>query len=132
MPGLSKSILNSDVSNLVNTRYDTKTGVATRVNLEYNFFKDFIVGTGLGFIQKNYEYKKTDNITGTHTLYKNNFMDIPLNVGLYLFNNPHKENGIWLKVQGGVFYEYFTRMHRKGEYQSLHNYKKMVPTSKLR
>ena len=40
--GLSKSILNSDVSNLVNTRYDTKTGVATRVNLEYNFFKDFI------------------------------------------------------------------------------------------
>ncbi len=114
--GLSKSILNSDVSNLVNTRYDTKTGVATRVNLEYNFFKDFIVGTGLGFIQKNYEYKKTDNITGTHTLYKNNFMDIPLNVGLYLFNNPHKENGIWLKVQGGVFYEYFTRMHRKGEY----------------
>ena len=83
--GLSKSILNSDVSNLVNTRY-------------------------------NYEYKKTDNITGTHTLYKNNFMDIPLNVGLYLFNNPHKENGIWLKVQGGVFYEYFTRMHRKGEY----------------
>ena len=38
--GLSKSILNSDVSNLVNTRYDTKTGVATRVNLEYNFFKD--------------------------------------------------------------------------------------------
>ena len=110
--GLSKSILNSDVSNLVNTRYDTKTGVATRVNLEYNFFKDFIVGTGLGFIQKNYEYKKTDNITGTHTLYKNNFMDIPLNVGLYLFNNPHKENGIWLKVQGGVFYEYFTRMHR--------------------
>lgn len=87
--GLSKSILNSDVSNLVNTRYNTKTGVATRVNLEYNFFKNFIVGTGLGFIQKNYEYKKTDNITGTHTLYKNNFMDIPLNVGLYLFNNPH-------------------------------------------
>ena len=43
-------------------------------------------------------------------------MDIPLNVGLYLFNNPHKENGIWLKVQGGVFYEYFTKMHRKGEY----------------
>ena len=114
--GLSKSILNSDVSNLVNTRYNTKTGVATRVNLEYNFFKNFIVGTGLGFIQKNYEYKKTDNITGTHTLYKNNFMDIPLNVGLYLFNNPHKENGIWLKVQGGVFYEYFTKMHRKGEY----------------
>lgn len=37
--GLSKSILNSDVSNLVNTRYDTKTGVATRVNLEYNFLK---------------------------------------------------------------------------------------------
>ena len=35
--------------------------------------------------------KKTDNITGTHTLYKNNFMDIPLNVGLYLFNNPHKK-----------------------------------------
>ena len=31
--GLSKSILNSDVSNLVNTRYNTKTGVATRVNL---------------------------------------------------------------------------------------------------
>ena len=59
-------------------------------------------------------------------------MDIPLNVGLYLFNNPHKENGIWLKVQGGVFYEYFTKMHRKGEYPSLHNYKKMVPTSKLR
>ena len=68
--GISKSILSSDVSNLVNTRYNTQTGVATGVNLEYNFFKDFIVGTGLGFIQKNYEYKKTDNITGTHTLYK--------------------------------------------------------------
>ncbi|MCE8624226.1 PorT family protein [Bacteroides fragilis] len=114
--GISKSILSSDVSNLVNTRYNTQTGVATGVNLEYNFFKDFIVGTGLGFIQRNYEYKKTDNITGTHTLYKNNFMNVPLNVGLYIFNNPYKENGVWLKIQGGVYYEYFTRMHRKGEY----------------
>ena len=84
--GISKSILSSDVSNLVNTRYNTQTGVATGVNLEYNFFKDFIVGTGLGFIQRNYEYKKTDNITGTHTLYKNNFMNVPLNVGLYITN----------------------------------------------
>ncbi|MEG0890122.1 MAG: outer membrane beta-barrel protein [Bacteroides sp.] len=114
--GLSKSILSSDVSNLVNTRYDTKSGIATNVNLEYNFFGDFMVATGLGFIQKNYEYKKTDGITGTYTLYNNNFIAIPLNVGWYIFNNPYKKRGVWVKVQGGVYYEYLTRVHRKGEY----------------
>lgn len=39
-----------------------------------------------------------DNIIGIYILYKNNFMDILLNVGLYFFNNFYKENGIWLKV----------------------------------
>lgn len=114
--GLSKSVLNSDVSNLANTCYETKTGVATGVNFEYNLFQDFVVGTGLRFMQRNYEYRKTDRITGTHTLYENNFINIPLNVGLYIINNPYKEKGIWLKLQAGLFYEYFTRMHRQGDY----------------
>ena len=43
-------------------------------------------------------------------------MNVPLNVGLYIFNNPYKENGVWLKIKGGVYYEYFFCLHRKGDY----------------
>lgn len=114
--GVSNSVLNSDVSNLINTRYNTRAGVVSRVNLEYNFYEDFIVVSGVGFVQKSYDYCKTDNVTGTRTTYRNNFINIPLYVGLYLFNNPHNERGVWLKIQGGVFYEYLAGMRRNGVY----------------
>lgn len=114
--GMSNSVLNSDVSNLVNTRYNTKFGAVSRVHLEYNFYKDFIVASGVGFVQKNYEYKKTDSATGTRSAYRNNFINIPLHVGLYIFNNPHNKRGLWLKIQGGVFYEYLAGIRRNGVY----------------
>ena len=114
--GISNSVLKSDVSNLINTRYNIRAGAVSRVSLEYNFYKDFIVASGIGFVQKAYDYQKTDNVTGTRTTYRNNFINIPLHVGLYLFNNPHNERGVWLKIQGGVFYEYLAGMRRNGVY----------------
>lgn len=52
--GISNSVLKSDVSNLINTRYNTRAGAVSRVSLEYNFYKDFIVASGIGFVQKAY------------------------------------------------------------------------------
>lgn len=66
--GLSKSILNSDVSNLVNTRYNTKTGVATRVNLEYNFFKNFIVGTNYRIFIRCYQKYRLSQLRNLTTI----------------------------------------------------------------
>lgn len=114
--GLSRSNLTSDVSNLKDTRYDVGNGISTGIDVEYNFFSDFVVSSGISFIQRNYEYRKTNPSIGTQTNFRNNFLNIPLGIGVYILNNPHKEKGVWLKVQGGVFYEYFTSMHRKGDY----------------
>lgn len=114
--GLTRSILNSDVSNLKNTKFEVNSGVMTGFNVEYNFFNNFVVATGLSFIQKNHEYKKTDNATITNTSYKNNFINIPLNIGYYLITNPYNDKGFWLKISGGVFYERFISMNREGNY----------------
>lgn len=50
--GISNSVLKSDVSNLINTRYNTRAGAVSRVSLEYNFYKDFIVASGIGLYKK--------------------------------------------------------------------------------
>lgn len=114
--GLSQSILKNDVSNLADVKYEVGNGISTGVDVEYNFFSDFVVSSGISFVQRNYRYKKTDAVTHMSTKYRNNFLNIPLNVGVYILKNPHKEKGFWLKVQGGIFYEYLTSVHRKGTY----------------
>ena len=83
--GLSKSILNSDVSNLVNTRYNTKTGVATRVNLEYNFFKNTKYALdGLAWMIKNEVSFKIEVVLGTIFIFISFFLDISLSKHLFL------------------------------------------------
>lgn len=114
--GLSQSILDADLSNFIDTKYEVGNGFTTRLSVEYNVYKELVVGSGLSFVQKAYKYKRTNNSEGIQTSYRNNFIQIPLTVGAYLINNPHHSDGIWIKLSGGAYYEYLTSIHRKGSY----------------
>lgn len=113
--GVSLTELNADVNKTQGSSYKVKTGIASGVNIEYNVFDNLVVASGIRYTQRNYKFERT-RAYAFHTNYTNSFVDIPLTVGYYLFHNPYKEKGFWTKVQAGIIYEYFTRMHTKGSY----------------
>ena len=113
--GVSFTELDADVSKIQGSSYLVKPGITSSVNIEYNVYDNLVVGTGIRFTQRNYKFERT-RAYAFHTNYTNNFVDIPFTVGYYLFHNPYKEKGFWTKVQTGIIFEYFTRMHTKGSY----------------
>ena len=113
--GVSCSILDADVSNLIGSSYKVRPGFASGIGVEYNVYDRIAVGTGLRFIQRDYLFQKTGE-EGRNTRYGNNFISVPLTMGYYLFHNPYQEKGFFVKVQAGVFYDYFVSMHTTGHY----------------
>lgn len=74
------------------------------------------VSTGVSFLQKNYKYERTGSRSGWYTEYNNNFLAFPLLVGGYILKNPHEDRGVWAKVAGGMYMEYWLSMKRNGQY----------------
>ena len=85
------------------------------------------MSTGVSFLQKNYKYERTGSRSGQYTDYKNNFLSFPLLVGAYILNNPHESKGVWIKVAGGMYTEYWLNMKREGQYPVLEGCSLTVP-----
>ena len=114
--GYTYSVLNGNVSNLVDTKYSGRYGFGVNLSGEYMIWKSIFMSTGVSFLQKNYKYERTGTRSGQYTDYKNNFLSFPLLVGAYILNNPHESKGIWIKVAGGMYTEYWLNMKREGQY----------------
>lgn len=114
--GMTSSILNTDLSNLVDSRYKSRTGFGINLSGEYMIWKSLFVSVGLSYQQKNYQFERTGSRTGWYTKYDNDFLTAPLMLGAYILNNPHETKGVWLKVAGGMYSEYWLSMKRKGRY----------------
>ncbi|AQX84454.1 outer membrane beta-barrel protein [Elizabethkingia sp. HX WHF] len=114
--GYTYSVLNGNVSNLVDTKYSGRYGFGVNLSGEYMIWKSIFMSTGVSFLQKNYKYERTGTRSGQYTDYKNNFLSFPLLVGAYILNNPHESKGVWIKVAGGMYTEYWLNMKREGQY----------------
>ncbi|MCT3641049.1 hypothetical protein CMT69_10235 [Elizabethkingia anophelis] len=114
--GYTYSVLNGNLSNLVDTKYSGRYGFGVNLSGEYMIWNSLFVSTGVSFLQKNYKYERTGTRSGQYTDYKNNFLTFPLLVGGYILNNPHESKGVWIKVAGGMYTEYWLNMKREGQY----------------
>jgi hypothetical protein len=114
--GYSYSYLNADVSNLVDSKYEGNGGFVTNVSFEWSFWKELFVSTGVSYLNQNYKYERTNYRDQWYTKYDNQFVSMPLLVGGYLLNNPYTDKGVWIKVAGGVYAEYWASMKREGQY----------------
>jgi len=114
--GYTNSVLHSNLSNLIDSRYTTRSGFGVNLSGEYMIWKSLFVSTGISFQQKNYKFERTGNRAGWYTNYTNDFLTFPLMVGGYILNNPHETTGVWIKVAGGMYTDYWLRMKREGRY----------------
>ncbi|MDV3751526.1 outer membrane beta-barrel protein [Elizabethkingia anophelis] len=114
--GYTYSVLNGNLSNLVDTKYSGRYGFGVNLSGEYMIWKSLFVTTGVSFIQKNYRYERTGTRSGQYTDYTNNFLSFPLMIGGYVLNNPHESKGVWIKVAGGMYSEYWLSRKFDGQY----------------
>ncbi|NIF06254.1 PorT family protein [Chryseobacterium sp. Tr-659] len=114
--GYTNSILHSNLSNLIESKYKSRPGYGINLSGEYMVWKSFFVSAGAGFQQKNYRFERTGQYAGWYTNYTNNFIVLPIQAGSYILNNPHKDKGLWFKVSGGIYSEYWLSMKREGRY----------------
>ncbi|WP_292010368.1 outer membrane beta-barrel protein [Chryseobacterium sp.] len=114
--GYTYSILKSDLSNLIDSRYRGRYGFGVNLSGEYMIWKSLFVSTGISFQQKNYKFERTGNRDGWYTNYHNDFLSFPLLIGGYILNNPHESEGVWIKVAGGMYTDYWLSMKREGRY----------------
>ncbi|UYW01106.1 porin family protein [Flavobacterium agricola] len=114
--GYTHTTLHADVSGLVDSKYTGRGGFGTNISAEMNVWKTLFVSSGVSFIQRNYKFERTNSRQGWYTKFDNEFLSVPVLVGGYLINNPYETDGIWLKVAGGVYGEYWLSQKRDGQY----------------
>lgn len=114
--GYTNTSLSTNISNLIDSKYNSKGGFGINAAIEMNVYKSLFVSTGVSYLQRNYEFERTGSHAGWYSNYKNDFISIPLLVGGYLVNNPHVDNGIWVKVAAGIYGEYWAKSKVDGQY----------------
>jgi len=114
--GYTNTALSTNISNLIDSKYISRGGFATNISAEMAIWKTLFVSTGVSYLQRNYEFKRTNSRSGWYSKYNNDFISVPLLVGGYIINDPYTSKGIWLKVAGGIYAEYWTKMKIDGQY----------------
>lgn len=114
--GYTYSVLDANLSNLVDSKYSGRYGLGVNLSGEYIIWESLFVTTGLSYLQKNYLFERTGSKTGWYTRYNNDYLSMPLMVGGYVLNNTHGKKGVWLKLAGGMYSEYWLSMKREGQY----------------
>ncbi|MFM9403727.1 outer membrane beta-barrel protein [Myroides odoratimimus] len=114
--GYTNTSLNTNISNLVDSKYNSRGGFGVNVSAEMAVWKNIFVSTGVSYLQRNYEFERTGSREGWYSKYSNDFISVPLLVGGYLINNPYNTNGVWVKAAGGIYSEYWMSMKIKGQY----------------
>ncbi|HIB8182131.1 TPA: outer membrane beta-barrel protein [Elizabethkingia anophelis] len=116
--GYTYNVITSNLSGTVDSKYSARYGAGANLHLEYNIWKNIFVSTGVSFVQKNYNFERTGSRAGWYTQFTNDFLSFPLLVGIYAFGEPSQKNGLWIKLAGGMYNEYWLRMKREGRYPS--------------
>jgi hypothetical protein len=114
--GYTYSAMNANLSSLVDSKYTARYGFGINLSAEYIIWKSLFVSTGISYLQKNYQFERAGSRAGWFTKYDNDFLAFPLLVGGYILNNPHEGKGIWIKLAGGMYTEYWVNMERNGQY----------------
>ncbi|MCL1663401.1 PorT family protein [Elizabethkingia ursingii] len=114
--GYTYSVLNGNLSNQVDSKYSGRYGVGVNLSGEYMIWNSLFVSTGVSFLQKNYKYKRIGAHSGWYSDYTNNFLSFPLMIGGYILNNPHESKGVWIKIAGGMYSEYWLSRKFDGQY----------------
>lgn len=114
--GYTNTSLSANISNLVDSKYTSRGGFAINTSFEMNVYKDLFVASGISYMQRNYDFERTNTREGWHSKYNNDFISVPLSIGGYLLNNPYTSDGVWIKVAGGIYAEYWAKSKVKGTY----------------
>ena len=114
--GYTYSVLEANLSNRIDSKYSGLGGFGANVSGEYLVWSSLFVSTGVSFWQKNYQFERTNGRSGWYTKETNNFLVLPLLVGGYLFNNPYQGKGVWVKIAGGMYTQYWLSRKREGRY----------------
>lgn len=117
--GYTYNVVHTNLSNLVDSKYTGRYGIGVNLSGEYMIWKSLFVSTGVSLLQKNYEFNRTGTRSGWYTKYNGNFLSVPLMIGTYVLNNPYQDKGIWLKLSGGVYTDYWLSLKREGSYPLL-------------
>lgn len=114
--GYTYSSLNTNLSNLVDSKYTGLYGFGANLSAELSIWKGIFLSSGLSYLQRNYEFQRTGTRDGWYTKYNNDFLSFPVLVGGYILNNPYESTGVWIKLAGGMYTDYWLSMKREGQY----------------
>ncbi|AQX02251.1 outer membrane beta-barrel protein [Elizabethkingia anophelis] len=117
--GSSYSLLRSDMSSLVSSKYSGMRGFGVNSSLEYEFLNKLFVSGGVSYLERNYKFSRTGVYQGWYTDYHNSYLVFPLRLGGYFLGGGNKGRGIWLKGSVGLYSDYWLSMRRVGRYPVL-------------
>ena len=110
--GYSYNMLNTSTGYRLYTSYENRAGFLIGVPVLVHFSKQFALGSGLRYVQKNYRYQRT--LLGEHLLYSdftNGFLQVPLFLDFSLGKNNWR---IFFDI--GATLGFWLRSSRKGEW----------------
>jgi Outer membrane protein beta-barrel domain len=114
--GIDNNYLNTRISNVSFTGYHTRQGITIGIPVEFGISDWFAVGTGIIYLQKNYQWYRTDYYAGEYEDFRNSYLQIPL-AGKFSFGT--KKIRGFLEVGG--FMAFWTGGHVQGVAANIFN-----------
>lgn len=100
--GCSYNHLITDIFNDKFTRNEDEIGYSVDSQIEYNITKIIGLEVGIGWIQKNYFFRRTDKYLGIFNDYTNNYLQIPITIPVRILER--KKCQVFLN--NGIFVSY--------------------------
>lgn len=115
--GYSYNHLSTDISNKTFTKNTINRGYCTNLQINYGFSSFFLLQTGIGLIQKNYSFVRTDKYKGVSETFTNSYLQLPFTVQLIVIN----KGKFKVILNNGFYYAYWLFANIKGYIPNIYN-----------
>ena len=117
--GVSQNILNTNISNQIDTKYSSTFGFLLSVPIKFKIKSIFSINITPCIIQKNYSIKRTNLYNGLYNSFINNYLQTPIIGNIFIFQKYH----ITTLFETGLFIGYWKSSNFKGQILNIYSAK---------
>lgn len=115
--GYNYNHLNTDISDRDYTKNTNENGYCIGLQFNYHLINLLSLQTGVGILQKNYSFTRTENYLGVHETFTNSYLQVPLTLQIRIFEK--KKFQIFFNI--GFYEAYWTFANVNGAIPNIFN-----------
>ncbi len=115
--GLNDNSITYSASNRVDTEYIGKSGNYIKAGFNLKIYNNISIQTGLTYLDKNYQFQRTNTREGIYTFYDTKYFNVPIMVGIQPLHKLLKNTKFNFEVFAGAYIGWWNSLNREATVQ---------------